>query len=80
MRNASNPNFLRQQTAADDATAHRRIDPRVDRGVGDGREPIYIIQRVEVLARAIPIEDQIKHDRSFRQHCQALLELAGRQS
>ena len=41
---------------------HRRVHPAIDRRVGDCRDPIQVLQRMEVLAGAVPVDDQVVDD------------------
>ncbi len=46
-----------QNTAADSAPAHRPVDPRVNRSVGNTRQTVQVLHRTEVRPSGVLIED-----------------------
>jgi hypothetical protein len=71
---------LAPETATDDAPTHRGVHPAVGRGVGYSRNPVQVVQRVEILPRAILVDGQIVDDGMCRERPQTRLELVGRQT
>ena len=56
---ASSLRGLILQASSDDAPAHRRVDPAIDRRVGDRGQVRQILERMKVLAVSVAIDDQV---------------------
>ena len=68
------------EAAADGPAVHRRIHPGVDWRVGHAAQALDVVERIEILARAVPVDQQVIDDGIRRQGREPGFELLRRQA